>query len=126
MKAKIPFERRNPSGAAASKAEILRQIVETNAEYELENDALFLWVLHEKYGFGLGRLRGLYEEVFRARKEMHDFLRASPEDNPRRDPKRLENENRRTTYFAFTKKLRDYGLDIGAEFDRLDGKYGLK
>ena len=126
MKAKIPFERRNPSGAAASKAEILRQIVETNAEYELENDALFLWVLHEKYGFGLGRLRGLYEEVFRARKEMHDFLRASPEDNLCHDRERLENENRRTTYFAFTKKLRDYGLDIGAEFDRLDGKYGLK
>lgn len=116
MKAKIPFEKRNPAGAAASKAEILRQIVETNKEYELETDALFLWVLHEKYGFGLGRLRGLYEEVFRARKEAYDFLRASSD----------ENETLRVAYFAFTKKLADYGLDIGKEFERLDEEYKLR
>lgn len=126
MKAKIPFDKRNPAGAAASKAEILRQIVETNKEYELETDALFLWRLHEKYGFGLGRLRELYEDVFRARKEAHDFLRASPEDNPQCDPKQLKNANRQAAYFAFTKKLADYGLDIGEEFERLDEKYKLK
>lgn len=126
MKAKIPFEKRNPAGAAAAKAEILRQIIETNKEYELETDALFLWVLHEKYGFGLGRLRGLYEEIFRARKEVHDFLRASPEDNPQCNQKQLENDNRQAAYFAFTKKLEDYGLDIEEEFERLDEKYKLK
>lgn len=116
MKAKIPFEKRNPAGAAASKAEILRQIVETNKEYELETDALFLWALHEKYGFGLVRLRGLYEEVFKARKEMYDFLRADSDGN----------ETRRVAYFAFTKKLADYGLDIGEEFEQLDEKYKLE
>lgn len=116
MKAKIPFEKRNPAGAAASKAEILRQIIETNKEYELETDALFLWRIHKKYGFGLGRLRELYEDVFRARKEAYDFLRAGSD----------ENETRRVAYFAFTKKLADYGLDIGEEFERLDEKYKLK
>lgn len=71
MKAKIPFERRNPKGAAASKAEILRQIVETSKDYELETDALFLWTLHvsPKYRLGLGRLRELYEEFFSCEKK---------------------------------------------------------
>ena len=118
MKAKIPFERRNPKGAAASKAEILRQIVETSKDYELETDALFLWTLHvsPKYRLGLGRLRELYEEIFQLRKEIHEFYRAKPE----------ENENKQMTYFVFKHKLKEYGLDIDAEYNRLDDKYKLK
>lgn len=128
MKARIPFEKRNPKGAAASKAEILRQISETNAEYELEVDALFLWVLHThpKYRLGLGRLLELYEDVFKARKEMNEFYRADPKDNPNWNPKDLENENKQMTYFVFTNKLKKYGLDIEAEYKRLDEKYKLE
>lgn len=128
MKAKIPFERRNPKGAAASKAEILRQIVETSKDYELETDALFLWTPHvsPKYRLGLGRLRELYEEVFQLRKEIHDFYRAKPEENPQCDTRELENENKQMTYFVFKHKLKEYGLDIDAEYNRLDDKYKLK
>ena len=128
MKARIPFEKRNPKGAAASKAEILRQISETNAEYELEVDALFLWVLHThpKYRLGLGRLLELYEDIFKARKEMNEFYRADPKYNPNWNLKDLENENKQMTYFVFMNKLKQYGLDIKAEFRRLDEKYKLE
>ena len=128
MKTKIPFERRNPKGAAASKAEILRQIVETSKDYELETDALFLWTLHvsPKYRLGLGRLRELYEEVFQLRKEIHEFYRAKPEENPQCNAHELENENKQMTYFVFKHKLKEYGLDIDAEYNRLDDKYKLK
>ena len=46
--------------AAEKKAmdiEINRQIVEADKRYQLNLDALFLWALHEEFGFGEKRLR---------------------------------------------------------------------
>ena len=127
MKARIPFEKRNTKGAAAPKAEILRQITETNAEYELEVDALFLWVLHThpKYRLGLNRLKELYEDVFRMRKELHEFYKADPKLNPQRNAGELKSENIQLTYWLSVDKLDKYGFDIKAEFERLNKKYKL-
>ena len=127
MKVKIPFEKRNPKAAAASKAEIQKQLIETNAEYELEVDALFLWVLHThpKYRLGLSRIKELYEEVFRIRKEIYDFYKADPKLNKHRKEGELKSDNKQTAYWISINKLLDYGFDIKAEFERLDKKYKL-
>ena len=128
MKARIPFEKRNPKAAAVSKAEIQRQLVDTNKEYELEVDALFLWVLHThpKCRLGLNRLKELYEDVFRMRKELHEFYKADPKINPQRNAGELKNENTQFTYWVSISKLEKYGFDIKAEFERLDKKYKLE
>lgn len=127
MKSRIPFEKRNPAGAVAAKREIQRQLVETGKEYELEVDALFLWVLHEhpKYRIGLRRMKELYEDIFRARKEIHDFYMADPEMNKHIPKGKLDSENRQITYWVFLNKLKSYGFDIETEFKRLDEKYKL-
>lgn len=127
MKAKIPFEKHNPKAAAASKAEIQKQLIETNAEYELEVDALFLWVLHTypKYRLGLSRIKELYEEVFRMRKEIYEFYKADPKLNKHRKLGELKSDNKQTAYWISISKLLDYGFDIKAEFERLDKKYKL-
>lgn len=127
MKAHVPFEKRNPAGAMAAKREIQKQLVETGKEYELEVDALLLWVLHEhpKYQLGLGRMKELYEAIFRARKEIHDFYMADPEMNKHIPKNQLDMENRQLTYWIFIDKLKKYGFDIAAEFERLDEEYKL-
>lgn len=42
-------------------AEILRQCAEFDKKNEHEMDALILWLLHEKFGFGKKRLRAFYD-----------------------------------------------------------------
>ena len=113
MKARVPFKARNPSGAAAMTAEIRRQCVELNAEYELDLDALVLWTLHEQNGWGCVRLMRFYDGLLANRKEMHDFYSGDTSD--KRDIG--------IEYFAATQKLRQIGFDIGAVYQQLKKKY---
>lgn len=114
MKARLPYEARNPIGATAMTAEIRRQCVEINAEYELELDALVLWTLHEQNGWGCVRLMRFYECLLSNRKELHDFYSG---DKPNKSDIGIE-------YFAATQKLRQIGFDIKAIYQKLKKKYG--
>lgn len=115
MKARIPFHSVNPRGSAAMMKEIKAQCVEINREYELELDALVLWTLHTEQGWGLKRLLQFYEALIQERKQLHDFYTS---DTPTKDEAGIE-------YFAAAYHLKNYGLDIEAEYAKLSKKYSL-
>lgn len=45
----------------AMETEIKKQLAEWDKNNEIEIDAMVLWVLHEKFGFGEKRLRAFYD-----------------------------------------------------------------
>lgn len=79
--------------------EINKQMAEIVRKNANEIDAMFLWYLHEKYGFGHERLKQAH----------HDF-------KPKLDAmcKRYEMETDDEKIWLCTKKLSDYGIDIEA------------
>jgi len=76
--------------------EILRQC----AEYDLKNadeiDALVLWLLHEKFGFGKKRLRAFYDYFSTEIKALVNRYEMDADDS----------------VWLCTRKLKDYGIDI--------------
>jgi hypothetical protein len=79
---------------AALKNEINRQLGDFTRGHCLEMEALVLWTLHEKYGFGVKRLRDFW-----------DALMANEHDlavRYERDQNDME----------FYKKLVEYGIDL--------------
>lgn len=76
--------------------EIQRQCAEYDRKNENEIDAIILWLLHEKFGFGMKRLRRFYD-LFRTE---FDAL-----------VKRYEMEKEDGVWLC-TYKLKQYGLDI--------------
>lgn len=76
--------------------EILRQCAEIDRKNVNEMDALILWLLHEKLGFGKKRLRRFYDWF-------HTEFEALM--------KRYELDEEDTVWLC-TKKLLDYGIDI--------------
>lgn len=76
--------------------EINRQIAEADRRHTDEIDALILWLLHEKFGFGMKRLRRFYE-LFQT--EFDALI------------KRYEMDDSDTVWLC-THKLKEYGLDI--------------
>lgn len=85
----------------AVQSEIRKQFAEFDRKHEFELDAMVLWVLHERYGFGRKRLRQFYD-IFT--KEMDDLVK-------RYD---MENEDR---LWLCTYKLKQYGIDLEEWFD---------
>lgn len=77
-------------------AEILRQCAEYDRQNADEVDAVILWLLHEKFGFGEKRLRAFYDyfsielDALVKRYEMGDEDKA----------------------WLCSRKLKDYGIDI--------------
>lgn len=51
--------------------EIRRQIAEYEHKHEIEIDAMILWVLHEKFGFGHKRLRQFFDAFNASMKELY-------------------------------------------------------
>ena len=51
--------------------EIHRQIAEYERKHEIEIDAMILWVLHEKFGFGHKRLRQFFDAFNASMKELY-------------------------------------------------------
>lgn len=85
--------------AAEQKAmdmEIQRQLAEYDRKHELEIDAMILWVLHERFGFGPKRLRLFYDNFTAS----IDAL-----------IKRYEMENSEHIWIC-TYKLKKYGVDV--------------
>lgn len=86
----------NTKEQKAIDTEILRQCAEYDKKNADEVDALILWLLHEKFGFGKKRLRAFYDyfstelDALVKRYEMGDEDKA----------------------WLCSRKLRDYGIDI--------------
>lgn len=76
--------------------EIQRQCAEYDRKNEDEIDAIVLWLLHEKFGFGMKRLRRFYD-LFRSEfTALYERYEMKAEDG----------------VWLCTYKLKNYGLDI--------------
>ncbi len=78
--------------------EIQKELAEYDKKHAVELDAMILWVLHEKFGFGPKRLRQFYEGFFG---ELDALL------------KRYEMEEGDDLWLC-TRKLKDAGVDLAA------------
>lgn len=72
MKARVPW---NPTAKQRKimKAEINRQILKTNEQFNLDFDAMILYQLHVQLGFGKKRLRRFWDGFKVAHKELVEF-----------------------------------------------------
>lgn len=76
--------------------EIKRQLAEYDRKHAIELEALYLWVLHERFGFGEKRLRKLHDELGPAIEELLAWYQLDAEDD----------------VWLCTRKLKDAGIDI--------------
>lgn len=77
-------------------AEILRQCAEFDTKNADEIDAMVLWLLHEKFGFGTKRLRAFYDYFST---ELDALVKRYVMDNADKP-------------WLCTYKLKEYGIDI--------------
>ena len=95
----------NGVGEQTMRQEIRKQCLDMDKEYTLDLDTMYLWTLHQRYGWGLKRLKQFYMDVFaehmRMRKcyEMDDMY---PERH----------------------KLKEKGIDIEEWYNRLFDETG--
>lgn len=61
----------------------------------IESNAMTLWVLHDRFGFGKERLRQYWDACREARKQLKQRYDFSPDD-----------------YYMFYHKLKEYGIDV--------------
>lgn len=80
----------------AMRIEIQKELAEFTRKHENEIDALFLWWLHDKLGYGPKRLRDAYEDFSNAINDMR--IRYLVEEGDE-------------VWFC-TKLLKNYGVDI--------------
>lgn len=76
--------------------EILRQCAEYDKKNADEVDAVILWLLHEKFGFGKKRLRAFYDSFSTELDALVKRYEMGDEDKA----------------WLCSRKLRDYGIDI--------------
>ena len=107
MKARVPLSLSNRQKRGLN-IEMRRQAVELNKEYDLDFEAAWMWVMHDKYGYGLKRLLKLRKEVIAETKRMQSYFKM--------------NDNYPQRY-----KLKEIGYDVEA-LDKLDEEmeYGNK
>ena len=91
----------NKKEQEAMECEVRSQLAEWSRKNMMEIDAMFLWFMHEEFGFGVERLRRVY---FGFRPYMEDLA------------KRYEMKGSDTPFLC-TKKLLDYGVDL-EEWDK--------
>lgn len=60
-------------GKQAMMHEIHQQCLVADKEFTLDLDTLYIWTLHNKYGWGLKRLKQLYIDVFTEHLRMREF-----------------------------------------------------
>lgn len=85
--------------AAEQKAldmEVKRQLAEYDRMHSLEIEALHLWVLHEKFGFGKKRAREFHDSIRLGLLELLDRYEMDDPDAP----------------WLCLKKLKDDGIDL--------------
>lgn len=94
----------NKKEQAAMEQEIRRQLAEWDRKNTLEIDAMFLWFMHEEFGFGEKRLRQIYDGFAPYMKALEQRYEMKPGESP----------------FLCTKKLLDYGINLEKWENELD------
>lgn len=91
-------------GAHLSKAEqkaldieVRKAIVEKGEEYYIDLDAALLYYLHDKYDFGIKRLRDFWDGFSKVRKEVTDHYMLESNDD---------------VNWVCKQKLKDIGVDV--------------
>lgn len=97
MKARVPVRPLSSAERQAMNVEIKRQLAEYDARHATEIDAMVLWILHDKFGFGSKRLRRFHDSFFAAMDELKE---------------RYEMENEEV--WLCTRKLKALGIDVDA------------
>lgn len=87
MKARYFARTGNSSGISAKdrkviNAEINRQILEKDAEYRDNLDAVVLYTLHVVFGYGPQRLRKFYDKLFEEHNKLVKHYEMEDEDGP--------------------------------------------
>ena len=93
MKARVPWAG-SESQKSAMKLEIQRQLMESTDKYLSEIDAMILWTLHSRYGFGPRRLKQFYDAVQSEHKKLKEFYQTNPDG------------------WLYTHLLKNVGIDI--------------
>lgn len=91
----------------ALREEINKQCIEASKGLTLDMDAMYLWALHVRHGWGAKRLYQFYKDVFEEHKAMREFYEM--EDT-----------------YPERQKLKAIGVDLEAWYDELfnpDGTY---
>lgn len=97
-------------------AEFAERVETANKAYELEVDALVLWTLHARFGFGYKRLSAFYEALFQERQELHNrYLPRKPDYS----------DNGIESDIAYH-RLRDFGYDVKTHYAELNAKYPIQ
>ena len=78
--------------------EIKKELADWDRKHYQELDALVLWVLHEEFGFGEGRLKRFHDRFDKSIGELVDRYVMDDEDD----------------VWLCTRKLKEYGIDIEA------------
>ena len=63
----------NGAGKQAMMHEIHQQCLNADKAFTLDMDTMYLWTLHNKYGWGLKRLKQFYKDVFAEHFRMREF-----------------------------------------------------
>ena len=86
----------NAKEQEAMEREVRSQLAEWSRKNRMEIDAMFLWFMHEEFGFGMERLRRVYYGFRPYMERLAQRYEMKGEDTP----------------FLCTKKLLDYGIDL--------------
>lgn len=81
----------------AMNIEIQKQLAEYTRKHAIELDAMFLWYLHEEFGFGIKRLKKVHDEFMLKVKELCQKYEMTDEGDD---------------VWLCTHKLKEYGIDI--------------
>lgn len=82
----------------AMNAEIRRQCVELNSQFELDYDTMIVYVMHYEFGFGPKRIRKLLETITKERAALKEFYCTEKYDD--------------THFYAMREWLKRDGIDI--------------
>lgn len=72
----------NSKEQAALELEVRRMVSEQMKQYELDNDAAILWMLHTQFGFGPKRLRQAWESFYAEMHKLREYYEMPQEDGP--------------------------------------------
>lgn len=95
------------TGKQALMHEINQQCIKADKSVTLDMDTLYIWTLHQKYGWGVKRLKQFYKDVFEEHLKMREYYELDD-----LYPERF--------------KLKEKGIDIEAwynEFFNEDGSF---
>ena len=95
----------NGVGKQAMIQEIRQQCLAADREITLDMDTIYLWTLHNKYGWGLKRLKRFYMEVFEEHLKMRE---------------RYEMDD----VYPQRQRLKEKGIDIESWYDELFDSQG--